>query len=261
VREVVAAHRIGLLIPAIEQDVAFWSMHFAQLEAVGVKVALNDPALIALAGDKWLMHRKQRDLGLTAIPSRIDGRFEDLVRDLGTPFLLKPRRGYAGKGIVQVRDVRDFDYYGVHLGTKLMAQAIVGSDNEEYTVSGFGDGKGGMGWVLALQRRLSGEGATAKARVADATPFRPMISTLAADLHPVGPTNFQFRLCGDTPYLLEINPRISSATSLRSAFGYNESQACVDYYLKGVPPPLPALKTGCAVRYIEDIVVHDRDHF
>jgi carbamoyl-phosphate synthase large subunit len=260
-QELVAAHRIELIIPGIEQDVAFWSLHFRELRHLGVKIALNDPTLVMVAGDKWLMHQKQRELGLCAIPTRIAGGFEELAGELGAPFLLKPRRGYAGKGIVRVRDARDFEYFGIDLGTKLIAQAIIGTDHEEFTVSGFGDGSGGIGSLLALQRRLSGEGATAKAQVVDAAPFRQLISALADAFRPVGPTNFQFRTSDERLYLLEINPRISSATSLRCAFGYNEAQACVDYYLKGSLPAMPPFKTGCAVRYIEDIVLYDRDHF
>jgi carbamoyl-phosphate synthase large subunit len=62
---------------------------------------------------------------------------------------------------------------------------------------------------------------------------------------------------GDQPKLLEINPRISSASSIRAAFGYNESEMSVDYFLRSIRPdkldkaPLMGRK---AIRYTEDFI-------
>lgn len=251
----VADHEIELIVPCIEQDVTYFAQHKAPS---GVRVALNRPDVIQLSNDKWRTHELLGKLGLPAIPSALEGDFATLSATLGAPFLLKPRRGYAGKGIVRIGDERDFAYHGGGLGADLMAQRIVGDDDAEFTVSGFGDGEGGSGPLIALQRKLSAEGATAKARTVDAAPFRFMIDALCGALRPIGPTNFQFRLGPDGPLLLEINPRISSATSIRRLFGYNEAAMCVDYYLHGRPPAAPTLRSGEAVRYIDDLVFYDR---
>jgi carbamoyl-phosphate synthase large subunit len=69
-----------------------------------------------------------------------------------------------------------------------------------------------------------------------------------------GPTNFQFRIANGKPMLLEINPRISSATSIRAAFGFNEAAMCVDHYLHGKKIRQPPLRSGTAVRYLADII-------
>ncbi len=259
-RDVISTHAIDLVIPGIEQDMSVFARQAAASQRYDARIALNSPALIELADDKWRMHQALVGLGAPAIPSRIDGTFADLAQSLGLPFLLKPRHGYAGKGIVRIRDERDFIYHGAEFGQTLMAQRIVGRDDAEFTISGFGDGRGGIGQLMALQRRLSGEGATAKAKTVSGEPFQRLIDQLAQTFHPLGPTNFQFRVEDDTPYLLEINPRISSATSIRCAFGYNEAAACIDYYLHGRLPDDRPIRSGTAVRYIEDIVSYDGDH-
>jgi carbamoyl-phosphate synthase large subunit len=82
---------------------------------------------------------------------------------------------------------------------------------------------------------------------------------LAGFLKPVGPTNFQFRVDQGELRLLEVNPRISSATSIRAAFGYNESVMAVDYFLKGERPVQPNLRRGSAVRYTEDYIFYETD--
>jgi carbamoyl-phosphate synthase large subunit len=74
---------------------------------------------------------------------------------------------------------------------------------------------------------------------------------------PVGPTNFQFRKADHGLKLLEINPRISSATSIRAAFGYNEALMAVELALENRMPIQPKIGRGRAVRYTEDFVFHD----
>ena len=57
--------------------------------------------------------------------------------------------------------------------------------------------------------------------------------------------------------LLEINPRISSSTSIRAAFGYNECKMAIEYYLENKKPEQPFIKQGRAVRYIEDYIFYE----
>jgi carbamoyl-phosphate synthase large subunit len=58
-------------------------------------------------------------------------------------------------------------------------------------------------------------------------------------------------------FLLEINPRFSSSTSMRRVLGFNESKMAVDFYLTGKLPDQPILKSGSVIRYIEDFYIHE----
>jgi carbamoyl-phosphate synthase large subunit len=66
--------------------------------------------------------------------------------------------------------------------------------------------------------------------------------------------NFQFRMVDGSPMLLEINPRISSATSIRAAFGFNEAAMCIDHFLHNKEIFQPTLRSGSAVRYLTEFV-------
>jgi carbamoyl-phosphate synthase large subunit len=145
------------------------------------------------------------------------------------------------------------------VGDQFMVQAIVGAADEEYTVGAFGYGDGTSSRQIAFRRRLSGEGATTAARVESPVGLEEAVSRLVRLFRPVGPTNFQFRTHGGAFLLLEINPRISSSTSLRAAFGFNEAAMCLDYYLRRTRPDCAEVRSGFAVRYIEDLVYYDRD--
>lgn len=265
--DLVAGEGIDLIIPGIEQDVDYLATHARDpapelASAIGpagqARLALNNPDLIRLAGDKWAMAEALAAHGLPGrIESRVDGDFETLAGALGLPFLMKPRRGYAGKGIVRVADPAGFAPLADRLGAEYMAQRLTGTDDAEYTVSVFCDGAGEVRAGIALRRRLAQDGSTAKAVVTDMAPFRETIDRLAAVFRPEGPTNFQFRLTEAGPMLLEINPRISSATSIRAAFGMNEAWMCVRHYLWGETIAQPVLRPGRAERFIEDYISHD----
>ncbi|WP_372821697.1 ATP-grasp domain-containing protein [Pseudomonas parafulva] len=259
----IGRYRVDLLIPGIEQDVHWLDEHRDALAASGCRIVLNDARLISLSRDKYAM-----DQALLAheddarIPSHLTGDFASLSLQLGLPFLLKPRRSYASKGLVWVREERDFTPWAPLLGEVLMAQPIIGSASQEYTVAVFGDGQGGICAAITFQRSLASDGSTAKAKVRHDASLDAVVARLCQHFKPVGPTNLQFRRADNGTWkLLEINPRISSTSSIRTAFGYNEAAMCLAWYLKGERPRQPALRAGFAVRYIEDYVVHDRDHF
>src|SRR5690606_41502803 len=120
---------------------------------------------------------------------------------------------------------------------------------------------GGVSGATILAGRLGVHGATAKAWERHEYSRAEVVRRVCSRFRPVGPTNLQFRVDGTNWKLLEINPRISSSSSLRTAFGYNEGAMCLDFFLGGRLPQQPDIRPGFAVRYIQDYVVHDRDHF
>jgi carbamoyl-phosphate synthase large subunit len=256
-------HQVDLLIPGIEQDVHWLSDHREQLSTMSCKTVLNNAHLIDLSRDKWAMYEELEKIDDSSrIPSALTGTFESLSATFGLPFLLKPRRSYASKGLVWVEKKEDFEPNAKYLGERLMAQPIIGSADQEFTVAVFGDGEGRVCAFITFQRTLAADGSTAKAWVRNEESLDRTVFRLCQHFKPAGPTNLQFRRdkSGDWR-LLEINPRISSTSSMRTAFGYNEAAMCIAFYLEHKKPVQPAIRSGFAIRYIEDHIVYDRDHF
>lgn len=254
----IRAHQIDLLIPGIEADLYQWTEHADEIRATGAVPVLNNPDLVRLCKDKWLFYQALESAKVgCAIPSSLDADFDRLERQFGLPLLLKPRRGFASKGIVRVADRQHFERYADQIGPALMAQKLVGHDEAEFTTSAFCDGQGGLTALMTLRRRLATEGYTEKAEVVSSEPFLDPTQQLCALLKPLGPTNFQYRLCDEGVRLLEINPRVSSSTSIRTAFGYNECAMAVNFYLHGRLPEQPKIRGGKAVRYAEDCVFYE----
>ncbi|KPV59753.1 hypothetical protein QJ48_09175 [Paenibacillus sp. A3] len=255
IRKLVRKHNIHLIIPGIEQDGLRLSKELDFFKDLDVKIVLNQPSLISIASDKWLTHQLLLEHEFDVINSHIEGEYQELSKQLHIPMLVKPRRSYASKGIQKIYTEFEFNFWKSKMREEFMVQEIVGNDDEEYTVGAFGLGNGIINQQIIFQRKLSGEGATSKARVCRINELENLVRNLAQVFQPLGPTNFQFRRKDGVFLLLEINPRISSSTSLRSAFGYNEAEMCIEYYLEGKIPAIRKIKDGYAQRYIEDQVI------
>ena len=253
----IRAERVDLLIPGIEVDMFHWSKHREAIIRSGGTPVLNRPELIELCRDKWQFYVHARSiLGPNAIDTSLSKDFAELEHMYGLPFLAKPRQGYAARGIVKITGKESFAAIMDRIGSHFMIQPLVGADDEEYTVSAFCDDEGSYTARMALRRRLSVEGYTEKAETTPVDEFDPILARLCQHLRPLGPTNFQFRRHEGMLKLLEINPRISSATSIRCAFGFNEALMAIPFYREGKLPTQPVIQEGRAVRYVEDFIFY-----
>jgi len=255
---VIEKYNIELIIPGIEADLYKWTENIEIIKQTGVKVLNNNPSLIKLCKDKWEFYNSISKIDKKyLIPTSVKNNFNTIVSEFGLPFLLKPKRGFASKGIVKITNEEEFNKHFQYIPDLLIVQQIVGNIEEEYTTSAFCDGNGSYFAKMTLKRKLSKDGFTDRAETTNLDIIDEFLSHFCKILNPLGPTNFQFRIHEGELKLLEINPRISSSTSIRSSFGYNESSMVIEYFLENKIPIQPVLKTGKAVRYIEDKIFFD----
>ena len=251
-------YNVSLAIPGIEADVITWSEHRAAIEQSGTQILLNNPELIRLCVDKWLFYQRLVECSSPyAIPTSLE--FDEALQPF--PLLLKPRKGSGSKGIAIIENRESLEEHLIDIGPNNMLQPVIGTAEEEYTTSAFFDPNSRLCASITLKRKLSQAGHTESAETVELNDINNVLLHLSEIFKPVGPTNFQFRVDNGQLKLLEINPRISSATSIRTAFGYNESSMSVELFLRKKIPSQPPLKGGYAVRYIEDIVYYDSINF
>lgn len=219
------------------------------------KLVLNNLDIIDLTDDKYSTFQKlvQNGLEKYSIPSTVEGDYQSISEKYGSRFLLKPRQSYAGKGMHIVDDEESFNFFAKGMGRNFMAQKLIGDAQHEYTVGIFAYDDGTYSKMICLRRRLSQEGATAKATVVHDEKLENTVMDILKVFKAKGPTNLQFRFSDGEYKLLEINPRISSSTSIRKAFGYNEAEMCVRYYLENKKIE-PNITDGHACRFIDDAV-------
>ncbi len=251
---------VDLVLPTIDADLDCHVAHPGLAGELDCAVALNSATSLTLSRDKG-----ELDDALAArrdparIPSSRATDFPSLSAELGLPFLVKARHGQGGRGLVTVDGADAFAAQAHRIPGSALAQRVVGSEDEEYTAGIFGDGAGGVAARIAMRRRLADDGMTRRAEVvAVPASLEETLRRLARLAMPSGPTNLQLRREDDRWYLLEINARISSSTSLRTLFGYPEAAMTVDWFLTGALPEQPRLRRGLAARYVEDVVLDDR---
>ena len=250
-------HHIDLVFFGTEQELYKASDSRLLLAEYMNRLVMNRRDVIDLSKDKLKTHLFLCQQNIETIPTHVGRTFKDLSQDLGLPFIIKLRQSYASKGVFRIDDEQDFNYFTRKAFGDYIAQALVGDDNQEYTAAVFGLGTEKVLPPFILRRRLSAEGATSKAVVEHIPDLRDTITHLACLLRPVGPTNFQFRRHNGKYLLLEINPRISSSTSIRAAFGYNEAEMCIRYFYDKGDISNPSMRTGTAIRYISDWITYE----
>ena len=250
VQRVVAEHKVDLIIPGIEADLyALWK-HKA---SIATKIVLNTDRAIELSRSKLETAKFFAEQPFV-IPTLQAVAYTELVARFGLPFIMKLTQSHASKGLQLISDAASFDWYVGRAGvSKVVYQPRIGTDDDEYTVGAFGDGKGAYVDSIILRRRLSQDGSTGKAWfVGEDAAIKATVDKVFQMLSPVGPTNIQLRKQDGIAYLLEINPRISSACSIRTHMGYNEPEMCVRFFL-GKEPLRPATKRpGSVVRFLDD---------
>lgn len=255
--DTVKYYSIDLVLLGTEQEMHRIIAERKTLESIWDKLAVNAASVYAVSEDKWDTYQFLTKNGLLAIPSMLLSDYESLVANLGSPLLVKPRRSFSSRGIALIKNKDAFETSKTLLGDMFMAQKYIGDKDHEYTTAVFGFGDGSCTSPIIMRRQLSFEGATLNAEVVEISEIEDQIRTIAKLIRPIGPTNLQFRKDGNQYYLLEINPRISASTSIRAAFGYNESEMAIDYYVNGNRGLLPKIRKGKAYRYIADYIAYD----
>ncbi|MEN9638805.1 MAG: hypothetical protein RLZZ262_673 [Bacteroidota bacterium] len=254
-------NQIQLAFPGIEADMRCWNKNRSLIEASGVKLMLNDEQLIHLSENKWAFYQELEKGRLScAIPTSISSDYKTVTADFGPNIIVKPIAGFGSKGISKPRNEAEFEAIAQTIGDTHIVQPIIGDDGNEYSISAFCHPTEGVCASMGLKRKLSNDGYTQHAEVIDTAPFLETINELIQLFRPIGPTNFQFRTQDNRNYLLEVNPRISSATSIRTAFGYNEAEMAVRFFLENKLPSQPTILRGRATRYIEDGIFYENSN-
>lgn len=260
--DIIIKYNIDLVIPCIEPELEVLMEHKDLYGELEVAFVLNNKDVY------HQLHNKSKTYNflynkIEQIPTLIgnaDFDYGYVVDKLGVPFILKKNISYASQGVVTINDKRDFEYWKYKYSDGYICQKKIQGDNE-YTISIFGTGNGGYVNMIVFWRKL-GNGITVKAKCIKADDkMLEYIDLLSNIIKPIGPTNIQLIKDENSYLLLEVNARISASTSMRTKFGVNEAEMCIEYFLLNKIPYKREQKTGSAIRYIKDIVQYDSNNF
>ena len=248
-----------IVFPGIDVDCWFLADRGAMLPR-SARLVINSEPLNRLCRDKWAFYEAIQTLPGNAIPTLLASTSPPVAPEWQPPFVVKHRFGSGSRGMSIARSHEEL---AATLGRirreDFIVQPYIGTDDAEFTAAAFGLGDGSSGQPIVFRRRLSPAGNTAAAVVVTEPEIEAAIVELSRTFRPVGPTNYQFRKDGAAFRLLEINPRLSSSSSLRTLFGFNEVAMCLEFFIRGRPPAHGTIRRGRAWRYLADHVAYDRD--
>lgn len=248
------SHSISYAIPSIDPELVIWARNRKIFDAAQVVPLINSPPLIDLCSDKWLFYKRLAStMPSVAIPTSISNDYHEYP----TPFLLKPRSGYGGRGIQVINSPSEYSHFSHLIGDLYVKQPIVSTADHEYSLSAFFGKQSELLDYICLRRKLAYAGYTESA-ILDSSDYSGILKDIAGSFLPVGPTNIQFRMEGAEIRLLEINPRISSATSIRSIYGYNEAAMLIEYARNGSRHMAKARKVNKdkrVYRFLEEVTL------
>jgi len=214
-------------------------------ELSGSFLIVNSPDLLDITEDKWKTYIFLRQSKIELPKSTISKDYKLLfgfAKEVNFPIIVKPRIGKGSKGISICRNM-DSLFTSMNSKKEMIAQMLVGTKEEEYTVGVLGTEEGDILSSISLRRDLDNNGMTVFAEVVDNELIKDYSEKIVSLLKPRGYCNVQLRLHNGRPYAFEINGRISSSTGFRTTAGFNEPEIILrHYFLKQNIKPEPIKK-------------------
>jgi carbamoyl-phosphate synthase large subunit len=188
--------------------------------------------------------------------STIDKDYEKLsnfVKQVGFPLIVKPRSGSGSKDLHIVNNMKSLFHF-MNLDISMIAQRVVGSKDDEYTVGVIGTESGDILDLIVLKRLLK-SGLTSMAKVVKNHKIEDYAKSIVSLLKPRGYCNVQLRLENGNPYVFEVNGRISSSTGFRTTAGLNEPEIIIKHYILKEKISPSKIKNVRLVRINDEIII------
>lgn len=227
----------------------------------GAFVLVSDAENLMAGYDKWITHRFLKAHGLNC-PETVQAGDRNAVMRMvdghGFPVVVKPRVSSGSRGLIIARDEETLEF-AIRRPKGLIVQEHLSDEKSEYTVGVFVRRDGSIAGSIGMKRVLL-YGVTIAAEVNDFPEVRAEAERVAAAMRPLGPCNVQLRMTDRGPVTFEINPRFSSTTGPRAAFGFNEVDAALRHFVRGEEIDMSCYRKGFFARYWDEIIVPAADY-
>src|SRR5262245_11808724 len=258
---IIVKERIDLVLVGADAE----TIHLARLRSriesgTRAVVLVGDPAAVARGHDKWLTAQWFASEGLRHPATvRADDRAgRTALMNAAERVVVKPRCGYASRGVLVSRNRNEIEALADRLGENGIVQDYVGSDDQEFTAAVLCDRDGRVGASIVMKRDLL-QGTSYRIQpVADAE-LSGAVHAWATRFAVQGPLNFQFRVTAQGPVCFEVNARFSGTTGVRHLFGYNDAALAVRHFLFNEPIEQGPIASGIVLRLWDELYVPGLD--
>jgi carbamoyl-phosphate synthase large subunit len=235
---------IDLILPTSGFDILPYSLHKAELEYCGVKVAISDYDTIRLCMDKMALY------------GALKGRFDIIhtsadPNEAEFPCFVKPAIGKGSRMALKCENKIDLEY-ALSRDRMVIQHFLPG---REYSVDVFSDLNGRAWFAVPRWRIETKAGIIWKGRIERNPKLENQSSQIAGFLNIKGPSCFQWKLDDSgKPWLIEINPRMGGGTILATLAGANFPALLLEWLENG-KIDIPTVREITVLRYHEEVVV------
>jgi len=220
----IGAHDIQAIFPVIAPEHEFFSQHADHFRNAGVEILSCTSEVYRLCNDKYESMMHLRRMGVDAPDTALchdDDEVDQFLARNTFPVFVKPRFGASSADIFKVGN-RDhlFGILRAFPANYFVVQAFL-DDPCDFTAGVYVSRDRSLRSTLLIERELK-FGLSYRGTIFEDQRLSDYCLKVAEAISSCYSINVQFKIVGGRPYAYEINPRLSSTTSVRAHFGFNE---------------------------------------
>lgn len=248
---------IKVIFPTIAVEHEFFAKHAAYFHERKIGVVSCDASVFEICNDKYESMQYLKQNSITA-PSTILGCEHDAIEKFitrydGFPVVIKPRNGASSNDVFIVKNrKRLLALLGAYPEDYFVVQQYL-EDPKDYTAGVYVSSSAEFSDVIIFERNLK-FGLSYSGKIISDAKLKEYCLSIAKALKSTYSINIQFKMMAGQPYCYEINPRLSSTTSVRAHFGFNEPDMIIRDMI-GINPlrDQQSAQAGTFMRYWEEI--------
>jgi len=245
-------HKVDLIIPGLDDEALIYAQNFDKFQSAGIRTICSDADLISICRDKDRMSRELSKVADIFVKCFDKNTLEHDIENgkLVFPFIVKPRGGFASRGIQIIRNQNDLSKIEDDHIIQELAMPGRSDPNYAYYMDEISKNRNPQVSEISIQvvygpdgqllGRMSSYNKLNNGVPIEIVPYESdYIWSIIDKLTPTllnmglrGPLNIQGRLTENGLKLFEMNPRFTGITGLRALMGFNEVEACVKEWLE-----------------------------
>ncbi|HEX2305944.1 MAG TPA: ATP-grasp domain-containing protein [Nitrososphaeraceae archaeon] len=246
--EIIAKHRIGILMPSSGYDIYRYSENKEKLLKLGAFPVVSDKQTMEVCRDKMETFNylsKKFDLPFTTLNYKKASKF---------PLIAKPRYGKGSKGILKIDDEAEFNYVQFKNDNLIFQEYLPGT---EYTIDVLSDLECEPIIAVPRIRLQTRAGISTVGKIVKDEHISETCKSIAKYLKIRGPCCIQMKESKEGILkIVEVNPRMGGGTIFTTLAGANFPAMILDM-VNGKKLKIPKISEITIVRYFEEIVVEN----